>query len=153
MPVIGPEKAGVAICWLGLLFSAPAFADTHADIVDRVAAIASALSDDNPAGFMAVFDKEMPDYDLLQSEVAALVDQSEIESDVETLKDEGDDRQRKVDLDWFLELRGRGPDRPLVHRRQVLHCEFRKEGKKWRIVALSPVTFFSAPDYDKKTGQ
>src|SRR5207302_10345690 len=45
-------------------------ADTHSDIVDLFASMTAALADDNPAGFMAAFDKDMPDYDKLQDYIA-----------------------------------------------------------------------------------
>src|ERR1700694_1626366 len=53
--------------------AALSLADTHADVVDVFAAMTSALSDDNTAGFMAGFDKNMPDYDKLRGYVAALI--------------------------------------------------------------------------------
>ena len=69
---------------------------------------------------------------------------SEVASSVELLQDDGDERKREVEADWFLELRGRVRGGPLVQRRPVIHCGVEKQGKHWRIVAMKPTEFFDA---------
>src|SRR5260370_34258453 len=59
------------------------WADAHDDIIELFANVANALSTVNPAKFMDAFDKNMPDYDKLKSEVAALVNQTEVTSSAE----------------------------------------------------------------------
>jgi hypothetical protein len=59
------------------------------------------------------------------------------------LSDDGDDTSYKIDLDWLLEVRSLEQDGPLVRRRQVVHCELRKEKKHWKIIALKPLDFFA----------
>jgi len=135
---------------LGLLLCATALlADTHDDIVDHFAAMAAALADDNAAGFMARIDKTMPGYDELQAQLNAMVGGSSVASDIDPLKDTGDNQQRSIDLDWFLVMRSKLPDGPIVRRRQVVHFDLRKEGRHWKIVAMTPLSFFSAPDLSK----
>lgn len=129
------------------LLAALAFADTHADVVDLFASMASALSDDNAPGFMKSVDRNTPDYESLQSRVAALVQTSEIANSVELLKDEGSGTKRNVDLDWYLELRSRTPGGPLVHKREVIHCVIEKQGRRWRVTSLQPGAFFEPPKY------
>lgn len=124
-------------------------ADTHADVVDLFASMAAALSDDNAAGFMAAFDREMPDYDKLKTQIAAMLEEAVVGSDIEPIKDEGDDSRRSVDLDWYLEIRSRVPDGPLVRRRQVVHCDLRKEKKHWKVISIAPLAFFAAAKFDK----
>ena len=124
-------------------------ADTHDDVVDLFANMANALSTVNPAKFMDAFDKNMPDYEKLKGQIAALVNQTEVTSSVEPLKDEGDGAKRSVELDWYLEIRSLLPDGPIARRREVIQCELKREGKHWRIVSLKPVEFFAAAKLDR----
>jgi hypothetical protein len=124
-------------------------ADAREDIVDLFASMAAALSEINVPQFMDAFDKDMPDYDQLKSAVTALVNQAEVSSSVEPLKDEGDDTRRTVELDWYLEIRSLLPDGPVVHRREVIQCELRKEKKRWKIVSIKPLEFFGAAKLDR----
>jgi hypothetical protein len=139
---------GRSVC-LALVCAAALLADTHDDIVDRFAAMAAALADNNAAGFMAGVAKSMPDYDRLQAQVESLVGLAMVASDIDPQRDTGDDRQRSVDLDWFLSLRSKQPDGPTVQRRQLIHVDLRKEGKHWKIVAIAPLDFFAPPDFTK----
>ena len=132
-----------------MLACAALIADTHDDVVDLFASMAAALSEINVPQFMNAFDKDMPDYDKMKSAVTALVNQAELSSSVEPLKDEGDDIKRTVELDWFLEIRSLLPDGPVVHRREVIECELRKEKKRWKIVAIKPLEFFGAAKLDQ----
>jgi hypothetical protein len=124
-------------------------ADTHDDVIDLFTSMAAALSEINVPQFMDAFDKDMPDYGNLKTGVTALVRQADVTSTIEPLSDEGDDTKRTVELDWYLEIRSLLPDGPLVRRREVVHCELRKEKKHWKIVALKPIEFFGAAKLDQ----
>ena len=137
-----------AVFLAGFVF-VPLLADTHDDVIDLFASMAAALSEINVPQFMDAFDKDMLDYDRVRAAVAALVNQAEVASSVEPLKDEGDDSKRTVDLDWYLEIKSLLPDGPLVRRRQVVHCELRKEKKRWKIVSLKPIDFFAPAKLDQ----
>jgi hypothetical protein len=138
-----------------LLGIAAAFAcaDAHDDVMDVVASMAGALTEvsgdaagtvrGNVSKFMAAVSKDMPDYDTLKNNVTALVDEGEISSSVLPLTEEGDTQTYKIDLDWLLEVRSLEQDGPLVRRREVVHCELRKEKKHWKIIALKPLDFFA----------
>ena len=117
-------------------------ADTHADVVDLFASMASALSNDNASGFLNGFDKNMPDYGKLRTFVDGLIAQAEISSSIEPVKDEGDETKRSVDLDWTLQIRSRETAGPLVERRQTVHADLVKQKKRWRIVSITPLDFF-----------
>ena len=129
------------------LLACLAFADTHADVVDLIASMANALTEENPDGFMKSIDRNMPEYDDLRARVSALVQTSEITNSIEPLKDEGDEAKRTVDLDWYMELRSRAPGGPLVQRREVIHCVVEKQGRHWRVTSIKPLDFFNAPKY------
>ena len=131
------------------LTSTNVVADPHGEVVDLFTSMAAALAAVNTAQFMEAFDKQMPDYDKVKDQIAALVNQAEVASSIEPVRDEGDDMKRSVDLDWFLEVRSLVQNGPIVHRRDVIHCDLRKENKKWKIVSLKPLEFFAPAKLDK----
>jgi len=106
--------------------------------------MAAGLSEDNSEAFLARMEKTTPEYEKLKVEIPALLSQAELTSSVTILKDEGDDSKRLVELDWFLEIRGKTADGPVVRRRDVIHCTVEKRGKRWWVVSLKPVEFFAA---------
>ena len=132
-----------------------ACADAHDDIIDVFTSMAGALTDVTGNGevtvrgnvplFMSAFSKDMPDYGTLKTDVTALVMETEVSSSIQVVSDEGNDQKRTVDLDWVLQLQSLERDGPLVRRREVIHCEFRKEKKHWKIVSLKPIDFFAPP--------
>jgi hypothetical protein len=129
----------------GCLFAA----DTHSDIVEVFTSMAAALSDSNVSVFMNAFGKEIPGYGKLKNDITALITQADISSSVEPIKDEGGDETHSIDLDWLLQVRSQLPDGPILNRRQVLHCELRKQGKHWKIVSITPMDFFAPAKLDK----
>jgi|SRR5579871_4231062 len=148
MAVIGHSPRIFAYFCLGV-FAISAWADVHGEVVDLFASMTTALSDDNANGFMAAFDKGMPDYDKLNAEINALLEEAELSADIEIVKEQGDAAQRSVDLDWYLEIKSRQVDGPLIRRREVIHCDLRKEKKDWKITGLSPLGFFAPADFSK----
>jgi len=152
MPAI--VRNAVLIC----IAAACAAADAHDDVIDVLTSMAGALSETgdravtrtaNVSKFMSAFSKDMPDYDTLANNVTALVDSADISSSILPLTEDGNDQMYKIDLDWLLEIRSLEPDGPLVRRREVVHCELRKEKKKWKVVALKPIEFFAAANLGK----
>ncbi len=156
MPAIARNtvRVGALIC----VAAAFAAADAHDDVIDVVTSMAGALSETgdravtrtaNVSKFMSAFSKDMPDYDTLEKNVTALVDSADVSSSILPLTEDGSDQMYKIDLDWLLEIRSLEPDGPLVRRREVMHCELRKEKKKWKVVALKPIEFFAAANLGK----
>ncbi len=123
--------------------------------MDVVASMAGALTEVNGTGpyvvrgnvsrFMSAFNKDMADYGTIENNVTALVKQADVSSSIQTVSEDGDDQARTIDLDWVLEVRSLQQDGPVVQRREVIHCELRKEKKHWKIVSLKPVDFFAPP--------
>jgi len=152
MPAIG-RRSAIACCALVACFLAAALqADTHSDIMHVFGGMATALTAANPDEFMQAFDRNMPDYDRIKSEVTQLVAQGEISSTAQPVRDEGDNKHRSVDLDWSLDIKNPDPASPgpLLHRREVVHCRLERLNKHWRIVALDPLSFFAPQNLDKK---
>jgi hypothetical protein len=142
---------------VALLAIAAAFAcaDAHDDVIEVVTSMAGALTEvsgrdvgavrGNVPLFMSAFSKDMPGYGTLENNVTALLKQAEISSSIQTVSEDGDDRARTIDLDWVLEVRSLEEDGPIVRRREVIHCQLRKEKKRWKIVLLKPIDFFAPP--------
>jgi hypothetical protein len=126
-----------------LLAAAGSRADTHADVVDLFASMAAGLSEDNAEAFLARIERTTPEYEKLKADIPALLSQAELTSSVSLLKDEGDDSKRVVDLDWFLEIRGKTADGPIVRRREVIHCTLEKHAKTWRVMSMKPADLFA----------
>ena len=133
-----------------LVFAVGARADTHADVVDVIASMTAALSDNNTPGFLKPIDKTMPGYDELRAAIPALLSQGEIVSSVEPLRDEGDDAKRTLQLDWYLEIRNADETAPVIRRREVIRCGVEKQSGHWRITSLDPLTFFEPENYTHK---
>ncbi len=145
MPVIVRNLAILAAAGAALVL-----ADPHAEIVDRIASMTSALSNDNTPGFMAPIDKNMPGRDTLEGYISSMILEAEVSSAVDPLSDEGNDVKRTVELDWTLHLKSRQPAGPSVDREQTIHVEFVKEKKKWKIVSISPLDFFKPAEFSLK---
>ena len=146
MPATALNRRRAGALALALLFAVSAVrADVHADLADVLATMTGALADDNPAAFLAAIDKKSPDYARLSTYVTQLLQQGAVSSSVEFLKDEGSDTRRTVQLDWYLEIHTSGP---LAQRRKVIDCVFEKQGRHWRIVSLSPSSFFAPHNYE-----
>ena len=119
--------------WL-LLACLTALAQTPA-ILDLVRERAEALANQEPSVFLEAFDPDMPGYAKLREEIEALVAE-DVASTVEVVRDEGDDRARRFEMDWLIKIGRR------QSRRAILKCSVERRGKKWKITALEPVEFF-----------
>jgi hypothetical protein len=123
---------------LGLTESATGVSTNEADIPAA-----------NARKFMDAFDPAMPGYAQLRDNVVALEQGAEIESGVDLLKNEGDDRVRTIALDWSMNLVSHETSVTSVQRRQTVTCQVEKQGKKWRITAMEPLAFFAPPGAGK----
>jgi hypothetical protein len=129
-----------------------ACADAHDDVMEVFSKMAAALTGEssdiggarggNVPEFMSAISKSLPEYDTLKENVTALAHDSEVSSSVVPLTEDQQGEIYKIDLDWLLQIRSLEQDGPLVRRREVVHCELRKEKKRWKIVSLKPIDFF-----------
>ncbi len=142
-------RSAVLVCALAALASA----DAHDDVMEVITSMAGSLTEvtdtragvsrGNVAKFMDAVSKDLPDYDTLKNNVTALVNEGEISSSIDPIAEDGNDQKRTIDLDWAMEVRSLEQDGPIVQRRQVVHCELRRQNKHWKIVALKPIDFFA----------
>lgn len=128
-----------------LLYPGTAQPDDTAQVRLLIRDASRALQAGNAPLFLAAFDRqEMPRFDVLREQVSALAAQRRIASSVESGPLEGDPNVRTVRVDWLLELTPKLDPGPLERRRTTLTLRVRKRGKRWKIVWLEPLEFFSA---------
>jgi hypothetical protein len=95
--------------------------------------------------FLSFFDSKMPGYETLRTNVTALVNQADLQSTLDLLSNEGDDRARTVEVDWTLRITDLATSVTTSQRRERVKCRVEKQVKKWRIVSLEPLAFFAPP--------
>jgi hypothetical protein len=126
-----------------LLISMAAVADTAADIQNVFSGAAEALINDDAAAFLEAFDRNMPDYAALRSNIEGLLAAYEVGSTIEVITDEGDDQKRTIDLDWLLITTEKFAINSTPQtRRAVIKCRLERQGRRWKITGLDPVDFF-----------
>jgi hypothetical protein len=126
------------------------FAPPDADSAWESLATASAAlahEDDNAGGvpFLAVFDRAMPGFDNLQANVAALSRDLDVDAALELTANDGTDTERTLMVDWELSLTSRGTEAATKHRRENVVAKMKKEGSKWKVVSLQPLSLFGPP--------
>jgi hypothetical protein len=118
-------------------------ADPAREVLDLVTDAAASLSAGNVSLFLKVFDPAMPGYAKLRENVTGLIAQGEVQSLIDPLEDEGDDRRRVTQFQWTLLIERGQPAAGSARREQVVKCSVEKQGGKWRIVGLEPIDFFA----------
>lgn len=118
-------------------------ADAAQEVLDLVADAAGSLSAGNVSGFLKAFDPAMEGYAKLRENVTGLIAQGEVQSLIDPLEGEGDDRGRAEQFQWTLRLQRGQQDTSWVRREAVVKCRVEKRGGKWRIVGLEPISFFA----------
>jgi hypothetical protein len=126
-----------------LAVAALAFVQITSRFNDTIAAMASALAENNPDSFLENVDKNMPGYERLKSNVQALTAQADIHSGIEQIVEEGD----QVTVNWEMRIEPRN-DLPSVEserRVETLHLKFVQAGKRWKLAGLDHIEFFEPP--------
>jgi hypothetical protein len=118
-------------------------ADAPQEVLDLIADLAASLSAGNVSLFLKAFDPAMPGYAKLRDNVTGLIAQGDVQSFIDPLEDEGDDRRRAVQLQWTLLMHRGQETTSFARREQVVKCRVEKRGGKWRIVELEPIEFFA----------
>jgi hypothetical protein len=142
----------VLVCLLPLAASAadPDASPEPRALYDRIAKLASSLSDGNPFRAIESFDKGMPDYNSIVEHIQALTDQAQIlcKIDVVSDKEAGNPAAdvHHLDLDWYMTLTSKADSGPVERRRLRVEVAARriktKSGEDWRILSLTPASIF-----------
>ena len=120
-------------------------AEESDEIWDVLTRLASALSENDAGEFLRSFDRGMPGYATLSANVNGLVNQTDVQSSMEVVTDEGDTGTRKVEVDWILQVTRQQAAGGTVTRHERVRCRFMRQGKRWKIVAFEPVSFLAPP--------
>ncbi len=118
-------------------------ADSADDAWDVISALATDLSSGEAVRFLSSFDRAMAGYEELRNDVTALLAQAEVQSSIDLVSNEGDDRSRMVEVDWLLVIKRPAEVAAETRRQQHVKCKVEKQGKRWRIVSLAPAGFFA----------
>ena len=155
MPATGLEftrRTFLAVLAAGVAPGAALLADPPPEhVVALFSAMATALSESNPAAFLKPFDRRMKDYHKLETYVTALTAQAEVSCSVEFLNDEGDEAKRTVMVDWFLQITSRQDSAQLERRRENVTCQLTRNKKSWAVMSLEPVELFRPPGEEPAT--
>lgn len=120
-------------------------ADAEREVRDVVAAAAGALSAGKVELFLDAFDKAMPEFDKLRYNAVGLTSGFDVSCNIEIARNEGDDAERTLTLDWILTIEHRDSSTGTMQRQKTVRCRLRKTGKKWRIVSFEPLDLFAPP--------
>jgi len=131
--------------FLLILAAAPLAADTHQDILDFLGSLAAAISEGNGSAFLDRVDRSTTDYYTLEQYIDALSSLYSVSCSIDVLKEEGDDQSRTLELDWVLQIHPRDGLDNVENRRQTVKAKVERKKKKWKIVALEPITLFAPP--------
>jgi len=112
---------------------------------DLLQSAARALSQpDTPAaGFLAAFDSKLPGYEALRNGAEALAAQGEVDSTIGLTTDEGTDTARTLEVDWTLEVVNAETGIRILQREAQLTFKIERRGKRWLIVSVAPLDFFT----------
>lgn len=146
MPATGPEftRRALLLTTFGVL-ATRLRADSADQVWDLISSMASALTRGSGSEFVTVFDRTMPGFEELRNNVTALLAQAEVQSSIELVSNDGDDRKRTLEADWLLRITGRDNVSGAVKREERVKCQFEKQNKGWRVVSFAPLALFAAP--------
>ena len=119
--------------------------DPAAEAWDVVATMAAALAEPNDAGFMKPISKAFEQHDQIARQVRALIETNNVVSSISAVVNEGDDKRRTLEVDWYLEIQPQSAGASLTQRRENVKLTMTRTGRRWMITALAPIAFFAAP--------
>ena len=99
----------------------------------------------NARKFLEAFDSAMSGYARLKDDVLAMGQRGDIESSVDLLRNEGDDRARSIEVEWTLNLVAHDTGISVMMRTENVTLRVEKKGKNWRITDLQPRSLFAPP--------
>ncbi len=120
---------------LTCLVAPTAFGEDDSAVLEIFEPLASALSTGDVEGFLKPFDRRMPNFAALRDNVSALMARFDITSSIELMRSDS----AKVELDWYLQLRGKDAAGVAERRRQTITATVAKK----RILSIAPVEFFA----------
>lgn len=105
--------------------------------------VAASLSAGDALEALRSFDPTMKGYPRLEAYLTALTGQFFVSSSVDFLSRKREGNKEVLTADWFVQLRSRGDDGPLLRRREQVNVTIDRTGKKPKITALAPLDLFA----------
>ena len=111
----------------------------------RLAKLASYLSQNSIPEALACFDSKMKDYAIIEADIEAVGAQTDVLCAIDivqeaVVQEKGEGERRKLDTDWFVELRSQADGGPVERRRERVQMEMKKLRSTWKIVAMAPIS-------------
>ena len=94
-------------------------------------------------GFLAAFDSKLPGYEALRNGADALAAQGEVDSTIGLTADEGTDTARTLEVEWTLEVVNADTGIRILQRESDLTFKIERRGKRWVIISIAPLDFFT----------
>ena len=114
---------------------------SHETLLEVVLQFAAGLSEGNAEAAITQLDTSQPAMSKLAYQVRALIANTQISASADPL--EWVDGTTVI-LDWFFELKPEEEASPAVRKRERVTCRFAKKGKRWKILSLEPLPFFTS---------
>jgi len=119
----------------------------------RLAKLATYLSQNSVPEALACFDSKMKDYAIIEADIGAIGAQTDVLCAIDIVQEavvqeaavneKGEGEKRKLDTDWFVELRSQADGGPVERRRERVQMEMKKFRSTWKIVAMAPVSILA----------
>lgn len=104
--------------------------------------VAEALSENNAVEALHYFDRHMPGFDTIEANLNALSDKYLIACSIEFLDSGSAANAETLHLDWFLQLRSKAEDGPLLRRRERVTVTVATRPSP-RITAFAPLSILT----------
>lgn len=119
--------------------------DERATLTEWFGDLAARLSQEDSAGFLRAFRKDMPGRTRLEVNVVVLLKGYAVSStvDVREIVEEGE--RRNVRLDWRLAMRPKEGSVVAATRRKIVEFRLERDRKGWRVLSLDDPDFFAPP--------
>ena len=124
-------------------------AEAADDAYDVIAEIARSLAENDFSGFTQRLDRDVAAVDQFANDVRRLLAEYQFTSSIKPISNTGDDTGRRLELDWYVELKARSYDLRLVRRQALVTCGVTKVpaiGKKkarWLLTSIESAGVFA----------
>jgi hypothetical protein len=97
------------------------------------------------SGLLGGFDREMPGYAQLETDLIALTSAWLVEPALQLTSNQGGDSRRSLEIDWSMTLTNPLNQGNSIRKRETVKCTLEKRGKRWLIVSFTPLNLFAPP--------
>jgi hypothetical protein len=129
------------LLFAALALTIPAAADQAHDVLQAINRVATALTDGDPAGAMAPFDKSYPSYAILQKNFIGLTAAYQLTNEASVTDEQDSADDATLTMQWTLNLTNKSTSATLTRSAEV-HVRLHSENGKWKIVEFSPTDLF-----------